>query len=814
VLWLGTWGGGLGRFDRETEKFAYLTHDRGDPRSIRSNAVSTIYEDAAGGLWVGFSENGLDRLDQERASGAGRFAHYQNDPSDPHSLSTGSVSAILEDRSGAHWVGHDGGGGLDKLARDAAQFGHYRHIPNDPNGLSSDLVTSVSEDQEGVLWIGTFAGLDGWQRTTGQWSNHRHDPGDRGSLAHDWVRSVYVDRANVVWVGTEGGLDRYDRQKDQFVHVGSPVVMWMHEGASGTFWLATKSGLFTLDRDSDELTLIAEGYAWKIMVHEDRSGIVWVGSSGDGLDRYDPASGEWHRYENDRGDPHSLSNNSVEVIHEDPSGTLWLGTRAGLNRFDREKETFTHYWVRDGLPHNAVVGILEDEGGNLWLATGEGLSRFDPRTETFQNYYASDGLQGGAFWRNAHFCSSSGEMFFGGLKGLNAFAPEQIASNPYVPPVYVTTFSVYNQARRTYPAPDEHIELSFGDNFVSLDYAALDYNNPSRNQYAYKMEGVDNDWVYAGTRRHADYPNLRPGRYVFRVKGSNNDVVWNDEGTSVHITIQPPFWGTWWFRGSILVALLGVAIGGYRLRVRGVEARSRELETQVQERTAELEQAIEQRLQAEEALRQSEMEQAVAAERSRLARELHDAVTQTLFSASLIAEVLPQLWQMDPEKGAQQLQEVRLLTRGALAEMRTLLLELRPEALEKQKMADLLGQLGRAITGRTGIPVTVDAEDEGQLPPPVQVALYRIAQEALNNAAKHAEASQVEVRFQCEADRATLSIRDDGRGFDIQHVPSGHFGVGIMRERAAAVGAELEIESEPGSGTEVRANWEQGAIND
>jgi signal transduction histidine kinase len=398
-------------------------------------------------------------------------------------------------------------------------------------------------------------------------------------------------------------------------------------------------------------------------------------------------------------------------------------------------------------------------------------------------------------------------MFFGGQNGLSAFYPEQITAIPYPPPVVITAFSLFNEVVRTDLQANERIELNHQDNFVSFDFAALDYNNPEKNQYAYWMEGLDEDWVQAGTRRHADYPNLRPGDYVFHVKGSNNDGVWNEEGTSVRITVQPPFWGTWWFRGILLLALAGVAFAAYRMRVRSVEARSRELEVQVTERTAELEHEVEHRLQVEEALRQSEMEKAVTAERSRLARELHDAVTQTLFSASLIAEVLPRLWAKDPERGQQQLEEVRLLTRGALAEMRSLLLELRPEALAQAKPDDLLRQLGRAMTGRTGVPVSVDADVQCPLPAEVQISLYRIAQEALSNAAKHAEASHVEVRFRCEAGQAVLSIHDDGRGFDVDSISPGHFGVGIMRERAASIGAELEIESEPGSGTEVSVVW-------
>jgi signal transduction histidine kinase/streptogramin lyase len=777
--------------------------------------VLSVTEDRSGTLWVG--SGGLNRYDRE----TGRFTHYQHDSSDPNSLSRDNVLSVYQDRSGVLWVGIEFGG-INKLATGAGRFAHYRHLTDDPSSLSASIVTSVLEEPQGVLWIGTVAGLDRLDRNSGEWTHYRHDPDDPGSLAHDLVRSIYMDRLGTLWVGSRGGLDRYDSKTDQFIHHdGSPVVMWMDEGPSGSLWLAAKTGLYQLDRDTDRLTLLKKPdnltVMGMIMVLEDRTGIVWVGNSGDGLYRYDPASGEWRHYLHDPDDPHSLSENTVASIHEDESGALWLATRGGLDRFDRETETFTHYRVQNGLANDNVEGMMQERAppsggvGYLWLATQGGLSRFDLQTETFKNYYASDGLLNNFFWRNSYYQSPDGEMFFGGQDGLDYFYPEQITDNPHPPPVVITTFSLFNQVVRTNLRADELIDLDHQDNSLSFDFAALDYNNPEKNQYAYWMEGLDEDWVYAGTRRHADYPNLRPGDYMFHVKGSNSDGVWNEEGTTVHITIRPPFWATWWFRGILLLALAGVALSAYRLRVRSVEARSHELEVQVAERTADLEQEVEHRLQVEEALRQSEMERtvfaAVTAERSRLARELHDAVTQTLFSASLIAEVLPRLWAKDPVRGHQQLEEVRLLTRGALAEMRSLLLELRPEALAKAKMDDLLRQLGRAMTGRTGISVSVSADVQCPLPAEVQVALYRIAQEALNNAAKHAEAHHVEMRFQCEEGGATLSIGDDGQGFDVDNIPPGHLGVGIMQERAASIGAVLEIESEPGQGTQVSVVW-------
>ena len=273
--------------------------------------------------------------------------------------------------------------------------------------------------------------------------------------------------------------------------------------------------------------------------------------------------------------------------------------------------------------------------------------------------------------------------------------------------------------------------------------------------------------------------------------------------------------------------LMGAAFGAYRLRVRSIEARSRELEQQVADRTAELSQAnalleqeITERLRTEEALAQERASAAVTAERSRLARELHDAVTQTLFSASLVAEALPAAWEKDPREGQGLLQDLRGLSRGALAEMRTLLLELRPAALLETRLDNLLRQLGEAASGRVGIPVTIQIEGETELhqaalPPEVHIALYRITQEALNNVIKHAHAHQATVRLcyspgsQAGPVQVMLSISDDGRGFDPAQLQLNCLGLGIMQERVQAIGGTLTIESQPGHGTRVIVLWQQ-----
>jgi ligand-binding sensor domain-containing protein/signal transduction histidine kinase len=978
-LWVGTEDGGVNRLERSSGTFTRHQHDEGDPQSLAHDRVKAILADSVGRLWIG-TQNGLDLHDPERD----RFIHYQNDPGDPSSLSSNAVWSIYEDRTGVLWFGTYGGA-VSKYNRTTDQFALYQHKPDLPNSLSDNMIWAIHEDSNGVLWVGTFnGGLNRLDRESGQLDVYRHDPENLDSLSSDDVRAILEDRTGALWLGTGAGLDRLDRASGTFAHyrhdesdpttLSGDRVTALFEDRRGNLWVGTRtSGLNRLDRetgtfvryqhDEADPSSLSNDRVWAL--GEDSEGRLWVGTLG-GVNVWDSDTGGFVRYLNDPNDPQSLSNDAVFAFHEGANGEMWIGTwGSGLDRFDPQTGTFSHYTEKDGLANNVIYGIEADLEGRLWMSTNKGLSQFDPRTETFHNYDARDGLQDNEFNVGAHCASPSGELFFGGIRGFNAFHPDQVTGNPHVPPVIITLFSKFNQVVRRDLEPGAHIALTYRDSFISFEFAALDYTAPDKNQYAYKLEGQDEDWVDAGTRRHVDYTNLRGGDYVFRVKGSNNDGVWNEEGAAVTLTVTPPVWETWWFRGGAIVLLAAGVVGGYWLRVRNVEARSRELERQVAERSRDLNALLEAEhrraeqfrvigevghritsiMTVDELLEQvvsllkeafdysvvgiglieedelvyragaaafrdgSQLDEplqikvgeegiggwvaqsgepllvpdvdqeprylpvpqapetrselavplkvkdevigvldvesddldafdesdvavvqslthqiavavdnarlfeqtqhlAATRERQRLARDLHDAVTQTLFSASIIAEVLPRIWERDPEEGQRRLAEVRELTRGALAEMRMLLLELRPAALADAELGDLLRQLGEATTGRARVPVDVQIEGEyAHMSLDVKVALYRIAQEALNNVAKHSGAGQATVRLCCGPERIALHITDDGRGFDVGAVPPTHLGVGIMRERAEAIGAQLVIDSKPGRGTEVSVMW-------
>jgi signal transduction histidine kinase/ligand-binding sensor domain-containing protein len=782
--WVGTWGGGLDlvQHDGDSITFAHHRNDPFLPGSLSADIVWPILEDTSGVLWVGTINGGLNKINPQMQ----RFGVFRNRPADPSSLSFNVIGGFYEDRDGGMWVG-TWGGGLNLFDRAAGTFTRYVHDPTDADSLIENTVSTIYEGDDGAIWVGTFAGLDKLDRATGKFTHYKHNPADPASIAADSVYALLPAEDGKIWVGTLGGLDLYDPATEMFTH-------YVHD---------PEDPMSLPDNQITEL-------------YRDLQGRLWVGTWHSGMAYLDPEAwerGEAHfvRFSYDPNDSSTLSDNGVWAIHQDRTGAIWAGTQAGLNRLDLNTGKFTHYLEKDGLPNSSVTCIQEDEGGNLWLSTNNGLTRLNPILMRFRTYDVTHGLQSNEFNSGACLRSRNGEMFFGGVRGFNIFRPGEIRDNPTPPPVVVTGFDIFNR-----PAPVDlsgaaPIDLTYQENFISFEFAALDFHAPQKNRYAYRLEGFDKDWVEAGDRRYASYTNLPAGSYTFRVRGSNNDGVWNEAGLALPLRVAPPMWQTWWFQTSAMLMVVSLAFAGYRWRVHQVRVQNRRLEQTVAEQTAELRREMEQRRQAEEALAHKAAEEAareaVSAERTRLARDLHDAVTQTLFSASLIAEVLPDLYAIDPKEGTQSTEELRQLTRGALAEMRTLLLELRPSAVTQARLEDLVHQLIEAIVGRSRLPVQYHADGQRPVPDDVKIAIYRIAQESLNNIVKYAKAHQVTVDLRQQPMGVRLTVADDGVGFDQAAVGPGHFGQKIMRERAESIGARLSVQSTPGDGTVVTVIW-------
>jgi signal transduction histidine kinase len=309
------------------------------------------------------------------------------------------------------------------------------------------------------------------------------------------------------------------------------------------------------------------------------------------LNKFDPDQKIFTQYIHDPEDEKSLSHDRVLTIHEDKSGVLWIGTYGGgLNCFDREKEVFQNFTEKDGLANDAIYGILGDENDNLWLSTNKGMSKFHIPTKSFKNYDVNDGLQSNEFNGGAFFKTKSGEMYFGGINGYNKFHPEEIEENKYIPPIVLTSFKIFDQEAVLAQSISEikEIRLSYEQNFFAFEFTSLDYTNPEKNQFAYMLEGIDPDWKFCGSRRYANYTNLDGGSYIFKIKGTNSDGIWNEAGTEVAIQIVPPYWKMWWFRIIAGLLIIGLVYGIYHRRVTSFERQKKKLKGVVNKRTEEI----------------------------------------------------------------------------------------------------------------------------------------------------------------------------------------------------------------------------------
>ena len=604
-IWICTYRSGLYlmSFSGQGEaEIVHYRHNKNDPGSISSNDIFTVLEDSNGRLWTGTENGGLNLFDRSND----KFIRYRSDPFDEGSLNNNSIWSICEDKAGNLWFGTHAGG-INLLTKNGRNFGHYKHIPGKENSLSHNSVTSFYEDSRGNFWIGTDGGgLNLFDRETGAFSHYNTQNSNLGS---DAVLSVFEDSRGNLWIGTwEGGLNLFDRRNRNFIkytkensNLCSNTIFSIIEDNRGVIWTGSfYGGLSYFDRNSNSFinytpdnSQISDDQIRMLL--EDANGNLWI-CGATGLNSFDPETETFTVYRHDENDSRSLSKGYVLSILETADSTLWVGTSGGLNQFDRQREHFTSYYIEDGLPSNAIKGMEEDDQGNLWLSTNGGLSRLNPETGIFMNYDHSDGLQNDEFYQCSSYKSRNGELYFGGVNGFNVFHPEDIKGNPYVPPVVITDFQIFNKPvkigknapLKTHISEAELITLSYRQMVFSFEFTALNYVSSEKNQYAYKLDGFDPEWIFAGTVHRVSYTNLDPGEYTFRVKASNNDGVWNEEGASVRMIITPPFWQTMGFRIiAILFAVFFILLIFY-IRVRQVMHRNRVLQEQVNERTKEI----------------------------------------------------------------------------------------------------------------------------------------------------------------------------------------------------------------------------------
>jgi PAS domain S-box-containing protein len=610
ALWVATLNGGLYRVDASTGRETRYLPDARNPASISTERVRRLLPAGSAKLYVGTENGGLNILDLRSRT----FTRERIDPEDETSLNSASIWSMYLDDQGILWIGTYNGG-VNYVSPLSQRF---QNITARRGGLSDSHVNAVMEDHLGNLWIGTNdGGLNKLDRRTGKYTYFRHDPNNQGTIGSNAVWALLEDGRRNLWVGGWGsGLGRFDPASGRFTRfrhdpedpksIASNHVWRILELTTGELLVATHVGADLFDRTTGIFTRLSERYPGAgdgtiFSAAEDRKGNLWL--VGDFFVGYvDRRTGRINRYRNDPQNPHSLGIGWTQSVLIDSAGNVWLGTEGGLSCIAANTGKMRRYTADEGLPNNTINSIAEDDSGNLWLGTNYGLSKLEnavqiPDEPTFVNFDALDGLQGYEFARNAAYRGRSGEMFFGGSRGLSLFDPARIQRNSYKPPVVLTGFRIFNKPVEI-GAPGsplkksimqtEELTLSYKHSVITFEFAALNFILPQKNQYAYMLEGFDKEWNEVGTQRAATYTNLSKGGYTFQVRGSNNDGVWSDKEALLKISVTPHFLNATWFQVLAAIVLVFAVVWVVRSRVRAGEMRERELAQKVEERTQDL----------------------------------------------------------------------------------------------------------------------------------------------------------------------------------------------------------------------------------
>jgi signal transduction histidine kinase len=686
-------------------------------------------------------------------------------------LSSGFIAALYEDREGSLWIGSNDG--LNRL-RDT----RFTTITT-REGLSADAVVSIVAGRNGTVWIGTEGGgLNRWSKG----EIYRYTT--KNGLPSNYMGALFEASDGALWISGDSVVTRLQDGKPHVYTKADGVpegfVSAIAEDRHGRLVICGEGPLRELKNDHFEVAAQQpRGMEYCYSIARDRRGDLWFATTG-GL--VHETGGGYRTYTTRDG----LPDEGVHSVHEDPDGTIWVATVSGLARV---KDGTVVSFSKAGALGEVVFEILEDDAGNLWMNGRQGILKATlrdlndyasgkRREVPITTYGLADGLRSTeyaiAYIQRAACRTPDGKLWFATTRGAAAVDPTFDRVNPIPPRVVIEAFVADNRIDGRRPA-----EVAAGTRAFQVHYTALSFLAPERVRFAYQLDGLDNGWTNAGAERTAFYSRVPPGHYRFRVRASNNDGVWNLAGATLEIRVLPYFYETRWFRTSLGALMLVLAIGVHRLRLRRVE-------------------------------RQFSV---VMKERNRMAREIHDTLAQGLAAIGLHLSAIES--DGSPESRERHVQKARRLVEVNLAEARRSVWDLHPQYLEHGDLLSGLTRMAGDLAENTNVQIDVRASGvPRELSADTEKGLFRIAQEAVANAIRHAEARRIQINIDFESDRVQLTVRDDGKGFDPARASDG-FGLTSMRERAAQIGSPLMIDSRPLGGTSVNvsvSSFERGSV--
>jgi signal transduction histidine kinase/ligand-binding sensor domain-containing protein len=601
-------GNGFNIYDREKNHFIHWFHDPKHDGSLSSNVIRSVVQDLRGDIWIGTEEGGLNKMTLKGPEGVANFVQFRSIPNNPNCISHDNVYSLRVDKSSNLWIGTIAG--IDKLDVKKKKFRNYKKTEDPASvNLLDNVIGSIFQDTDGKLWIGNWnKGLNIYDRENNEVQHYSTLFAGKKHLPDDHVHVIFKDTRSMIWIGTRNGVCVYNRKTGAFIpfqdyfgvndsgYFGGNRVYCIIEDTSGKIWIGTGNGIFVLDTKTKRTRVIRAGNTSQpglsnnlvYSLLQDHDGLIWIATSN-GLNRFDPENDRIVHYFRDPRSAKTLCDNYTISLCEDFYGNIWIGTNTGTSKFNKHDSIFTSYSMKEGLPSNIVYDILEDNNHDLWFTTGNGLARYHSASGNIRAYTLEEGVQGMEFNIKAIFKGKSGELFFGGMDGFISFFPDSLKDNDYLPPLKITSFEKENNGIKSKLSVYQNdIKLSYRDYAFTIEFSALDYSDPLKNQYAYQLEPLSDKWINIGNRRYVHFTNLPPGTYTFRVKGTNNDGIWSNSLAGISIHISPPWWKSRYALVSYIL-LVGMLIALYiRWRLTQLVREKKILEQKVLERTQEI----------------------------------------------------------------------------------------------------------------------------------------------------------------------------------------------------------------------------------
>ncbi|MFK7848822.1 MAG: two-component regulator propeller domain-containing protein [Rhodothermales bacterium] len=782
-LWIGTSSGGLLNLHLVTRAITSYRHNISDKHSLSSDIVTDILTDNKDRLWVATFGGGICEYSREKDN----FRCLQHAPKNPASLIDDQAIGLIEDYEGSLWV--TTWNGVSKMNRNLG-FSSLTFSPNNLSALAEPRVNAIYEDYDGTIWLGGItSGLSRLNPETGSIKHFYHDPSDPSSLSFNEVWSI-TGNEEALWVGTSAGLNKFDRRSEQFTRFFNAsdnpkslsenrtysVFMDMND----TLWVTTprqginklidsRNGLFDRYTATQQEGALSSNDVWPVF--QSINGLMWFGTLENGLNKFD-AEENWFTSYQYTAENHSISSNMVLHITGDKHDNLWLGTMRGLNKFDQTTEKFHVFTEDNGLANNEVSCVLTDDE-RLWIGTRNGLSLFDIKEQTFLNFYMQNGMSSTGFLAGACIKSISGKFYFGSDNGLISFFPDSIDLD--IPPPRLAFSDVrINNVRSVKELDKKGIDLPFKENTLSFRISALTYSGAEKNQLYYRMTGLDTTWLPVESSSLITFTTLPANDYTLEVKGKNSFGVYNERPLKLEITINPPYWDTWWFRLLAGFLALSIIAAIFRTRVNFLLATERE---------------------------------AVKIEklRTELAADFHDNIGTGLGHVGLNIDNIA-----NHEDTPAPVRDKLLLLRESIKNLSDMRREIgwiiNPENDSIGKLADRIIDVAYDMIPSNMLSITIapDLPDK-TLTMDTRRHLLHFVKEALSNALRHAQASHIQLSINSIKDVCTITIMDNGIGFDPDNLENKNGeGLKTMDYRATEVGGNLQIKRGKAGGTVVQ----------